>query len=32
LLGGNGEDIGLGAEFERLCQEIMCPIRSAADE
>jgi exodeoxyribonuclease V gamma subunit len=32
LLGSSGEDIGLGAEFERLCHEIMCPIWSAADE
>jgi len=32
LFSGSGEEIEFGAEFERLCHEIMCPIWSAADE
>ena len=32
LLSGSGEEVELGPEFERLCQEIMCPIWSGVDE
>ncbi|WP_459945869.1 exodeoxyribonuclease V subunit gamma [Desulfocastanea catecholica] len=32
LLGGSWEDAQLIVEFERLCQEIMCPIWGAADD
>ena len=32
LLSGSGEGIEFGEEFERLCQEIMCPLWSAVDE